>query len=312
MAGWKKYLGSLGRHRALKLLSLALALAAWLALGAEEQVETTLAINLELVNIPKDLMVISEVPAQIEARVQGRRSLIRDLHTARLNKRLDLAGYRQGTHVFPLSPGDLGLPPGLTVNRIRPQTVTVSLDYAMVRRIPVQAVVQGKPATGYKLERIDLKPQEVEVRGPKKDLEQINILKTMPIDVTDLSAAVSREVELDLQKLLLTYVEKKPVVARITIRPREETKVLSNIRVVPTEAAGPVRLSPSRITATIRGPAPQMQDILADDLEAEVSLKNLKPGRHQLKISLSLPPDLEVVSLKPDTVRVRLLQSRNP
>ena len=48
----KDWLASLGRHKALKLLSLLLALALWLAVGGEERTETTLSMSLELVNLP--------------------------------------------------------------------------------------------------------------------------------------------------------------------------------------------------------------------------------------------------------------------
>ena len=76
-----KYLASLKKNKGLKLFALLLAFAAWMAVGSEERTETTLQMILELTNVPKHLMVINEIPSQIEVRVQGPRSVIRELST---------------------------------------------------------------------------------------------------------------------------------------------------------------------------------------------------------------------------------------
>ena len=79
---FERLLAFLGRNRSLKLLSLFLAVALWLAVGGEELTETNLNISLELLNLPSHLMVTSEVPSSIQVRVSGPRGLIRPLPRA--------------------------------------------------------------------------------------------------------------------------------------------------------------------------------------------------------------------------------------
>ena len=67
----QKWLASLGRHKALKLLSLLLALALWFAVSGEERTETSLHMALEFVNLPAKMVITSEVPAELQVRVIG-------------------------------------------------------------------------------------------------------------------------------------------------------------------------------------------------------------------------------------------------
>lgn len=309
-AGWQKYLRLLGKNKGLKILSLALALALWFAIGGEERTVTSLKMTLELTNIPKNLIVTNNIPAQIEVRVQGPRSVVRKLTAEQLQKQLDLSGYKVGDHVFPLNPASFDFPRGVIVTRINPNAITVILGRAITRRLEVQPVIKGKPAPGYKLVKVSLSPAQVYIRGPKSELSQLKTLKTQPLDITHLSTTVGREVDLDFQNLHLTYVGDQPILAHLEISPIKKTRVINRVKVVPSNASGPVRLYPSQVSLTIRGPAPQLKDLKPKALTARVDLQNLKPGRHRLQVSANLPPGLELLHIHPPTVRVQLGKAR--
>jgi len=100
----RNWFGTFGRNKLLKILSLLLAVALWFAVSGQERTETTLSLNLELVNLNQSLMVTSEVPPAIQVRVMGPRSLINNLSQSRLSESLDLAGYGTGRHTFYLRP----------------------------------------------------------------------------------------------------------------------------------------------------------------------------------------------------------------
>lgn len=289
---------------------MALALVAWFAVGSEERTETNLHMALELVNIPKNLMVTNDIPTQIEVRLQGPRSVIRELTTERLQKRLDLSGVKPGSQVFPLSLNSLDFPRGVTLTRIRPNAIPVVLDQALTRSLEVKPVIKGEPASGFELEEISLSPTEVKVRGPKNELSQLKNLNTIPIDIANLRASGKREVELDFQNLPLTYIDNKPLFAQINIRPKQDIKVISEVEVIPSWASGPVRIYPARVVVTVGGPAPQLQELQAEDVNALVYLKNLKPGSHKLRVNVELPEGLDLIRIKPETVRVRLWKPR--
>ncbi|MBM4286714.1 MAG: hypothetical protein FJ135_00945 [Deltaproteobacteria bacterium] len=304
----KKYLASLKKNKGLKLLALMLALAAWVAVGSEERTETTVQMALELRNIPKNLMVTNEIPSQLEVRLQGPRSVVRELTSDRLHKQIDLSGAKPGVHTEILTPSGLNFPRGVVVTRIRPSALSISLDQALVRRLEVQPVIKGSPVPGFELSEVVLTPKEVLMRGPKNDINQLKFINTIPIDISRLSSSIARDVELDFQNLPLTYLENQPIIAKIGIRPKLQTKTFTNIAVEANGAAGPVRLQPPRITVTVRGPVTNLEHLRAEDLNSRVNVKNLKSGRHQVPVNVELPEGFELVKVSPEILTVRVLK----
>jgi YbbR domain-containing protein len=302
----KKYLASLKKNKGLKLLALLLAVATWLAVGSEERTETSLQMALELTNVPKHLMVINEIPSHIEVRVQGPRSVIRELTTNKLHKQVDLANAKAGTHTELLTPNTLNFPRGIIVTRVRPTPLIIDLDQAMIRRVEVQPVIKGSPTPGFEVADIAVTPKETLVRGPKRDIDKLKFINTIPIDINQLSSSVTREVELDFQNLPLTYLDSQPLIAKITVKPKLQTKTFSNLVVVPYGATGPLRLDPAKVSITVRGPVTNIEILRLEELIPRINLKNLKAGLYEAKVAVDLPDGLELVNVSPEKLTVRI------
>jgi YbbR domain-containing protein len=301
-----KYLASLKKNKGLKFLALLLALVAWLALGSEERTETTLQMVLELTNLPKSLMVINEIPSQIEVRVQGPRSVIRELSTEKLHKQIDLTGAKSGTRTEIFTPNGLNFPRGVVVTRIRPSAISIELDQALIRRLEVQPVLKGAPDNGFEVGEVVISPKEVLLRGPQREINKLQYINTIPIDINKLSSSVTKDVELDFQNLPLTYLDSQPLVAKITIKPKLQTKTYNNIVVVPIGSTGPLRLDPSNVSITVRGPTTNLELLRQEDITARINLKNLKTGFYEAKVAVNLPEGLEVLKVYPEKVAVRI------
>ena len=301
-----KYLASLKKNKGLKFFALLLALVAWLALGSEERTETSLQMVLEITNLPKNIMIINEIPSQLEIRVQGPRSVIRELSTEKLHKQIDLAGAKPGSRSEIFTPGGLNFPRGVVVTRIRPSAVTIELDQALIRRLEVQPVIKGSPAPGFEVGEVAISPKEVLLRGPQNEINQLKYVNTIPIDISQLSSSVSKDVELDFQNLALTYLDSQPLIAKITIKPKLDTKTYHNIIIVPIGSTGPLKLDPTKVSITVRGPITNLELLRPEDISAQINLKNLKPGLYEAKVAVSLPDGLEVTKVAPEKIAVRI------
>ena len=301
MPGW---LASLGRNKALKLLSLFLALALWLAVGGEERTETTLNISLELANLPQNLMVTNEIPATLQVRVTGPRGFIRTLSQSRLTYSLDLAGVKAGRQSFPLAADSFNFPRGVQVTRVQPNPISLTLTPTTTRSLPVQPVFMGHPPEGYEVKSVKTRPEKIEVRGPVSELEGLKFFPTVPLDINGLTSPITLATSPNFKELHLTLVQQGPILADVDIGPKTLQRTFKDVPVIPQPISA--TLSPSKVSVTLQGPWPRVKNLEIQDLPATVDTEDLSPGRHRLKVQVQIPPGLILEKISPKTIQARI------
>lgn len=279
-------------------------MALWLAVGGEERTETNLNIPLELVNLPSNLMVTSEVPSYIQVRVSGPRGLIRSLSQRRLTHSLDLADIKAGRQTFPLGVGSFNFPRGVQVTRVQPNPLILTFTPTVTRTLPVQPVFLGRPPEGFEVKSIKTRPAKVKVKGPERELDELKFLPTLPLDLTNLTGAATLSTTLNFQDLHISMVEQVPILADIEVSPKTLKRTFGDIPVVAQPLSA--KLSPERVAVTIEGPWPQVKNLEAKDLKASVSTGGLTPGRYRLRVQVQLPEGLAVDKVSPQDLMARI------
>jgi uncharacterized protein (TIGR00159 family) len=100
---------------------------AWLILAGQQNYDVEVAAPVRYVRLAPDLILSKVTPAQVNLVVTGRRHLAVNLKPGEVRVRVDLADYGAGEQVIRLSAGNVILPVGLAVERIRPPDVRVVL-----------------------------------------------------------------------------------------------------------------------------------------------------------------------------------------
>ena len=304
MQGW---FSTLGRNRLLKLLSLLLAIALWFAVSGEERTETTINMALDLVNLHANLMVTSEAPSAIQVRVVGPRSIVNNLAQTRLTETLDLAGYKSGQHVFYLGPNSFSFPRGVQVIRIQPNPIRLRLATTLTQTLPIKPVLENNPPQGYKLVGVTTRPAQVTVKGPYSEVSALKSIATLPIDLSHLKENTVIATDLDFKNFHLALKEPVPIVADLHISPKTLTRTIAKIPVITTPPS--VKVSPSYVAVTVKGPWPQVHTLNAEDLKARIDASKLSPGRHHLDFSLELPGGVSLVRSRPKRITVTVPKS---
>jgi YbbR domain-containing protein len=289
-------------------MSLLLAIAFWFAVSGEERTETSLNMNLELVNLNRNLMVTSEIPPAIQVRVVGSRSIVNNLSQARLTQTLDLNGYKSGRHTFSLGPNSFSLPRGVQVVRIQPNPITLTLAKTITRTLPIKPVLENNPAEGYELLSINTRPSQVTVKGPSTELAELQFIPTLPIDLSYLKEHSVIATDLDFKNLHLALKDSVPILADLQIGPKTLTRTFSGIPLLtgPQEA----KVSPANVSLTIKGLWPLVHDLKPEDFKPRVDTQNLTPGRHRLPIAVDLPKGVSLVRSRPATATVTIPKSK--
>jgi YbbR domain-containing protein len=298
------WFAALGRHKWLKLLSFFLAVLLWFSVGGEERTETTLILSLELVNLRPHLMVVGEVPPNIQVRVIGPRSTIRSLSQARLAHTIDLSRFDAGDHSIPLGPGAFSFPRGITVARVHPNPLDLSLAATITRTLPIRPSLTASPPEGFEVQRVKTRPDHVTVKGVAAELEELTEITTLPIDLSNLSGPVTLATDLDFRGLHLTLKEPVPILVDLVIAEKIVKRTISGVQVYASPESA--SLTPSTLTVTLTGPYRRLKELTAAEILATVDTKNLLPGRHNLQVSVQVPNGFKLESLSPQTVTARI------
>ena len=120
-------LSALTRHWELKLLALVFSTALWLFVMTSEKTNAVLPLSLELHSLPAGLVVTGEEPDMVEVQVHGLRTTLARVSPDSMRVRVSLAGARPGEMMLRLGPEQVSVPAGVTVLRVSPDIVRISL-----------------------------------------------------------------------------------------------------------------------------------------------------------------------------------------
>ncbi|OGQ85385.1 MAG: hypothetical protein A2512_00055 [Deltaproteobacteria bacterium RIFOXYD12_FULL_56_24] len=207
----------------LKLLSLIFALLLWYFVVGEDKIDTTVFIPVEIVNLPKELIIANQFKKQLEATVSGPRGLIGSLNRQRITRTVNLDKATPGTIVIRNEPETIPFPRGITISRIQPSHITLLLDELVEMELPVQAKVIGTPANGHERVEVIFEPQTIKISGPKAILGHEKFLTAKAINISGLKETTAIQVPLVLRPALLELMGETVVTANVVIREKTGT-----------------------------------------------------------------------------------------
>jgi diadenylate cyclase len=168
----------------LKLLSLALAMALWLAVTRDPVAEVAVDVPIEFHNIPQNLEISSENVPRAQIWVRGPQRIVRRLQPADVYAEIELGGMRPGERTFDLTAEQVRQPKELEVVQIVPTQFHLSFDARLTRQVPVHPRVFGSFAPGYEIASIVAEPSSVTISGPQKRVEAVESAITDSVDAS--------------------------------------------------------------------------------------------------------------------------------
>ncbi len=292
----------------LKLISFIFALLLWYFVVGEDKVDTTIFIPVEIVNLPRDLVISNQFKKQLEATVSGPRGLISSINRQRITKTINLAKATPGTIVIRNEPETIQFPRGVTVSRIQPTHITLLIDELIEKELPVQAKTTGDPANGHELAGIIFEPQLIKISGPKAIVGREKLLTSKPIDISGLKRPTSIQVPLELRPALLDLMGETVVTANVVIREKTMEKTITDVPVHLSSGTDPTRkvtIEPD--TISVRAMLPLSDKGNQTRLfEATVSTEGLPAGAHRLPVKITAAEQIKIIEAHPPTVTVKI------
>jgi YbbR domain-containing protein len=171
-------------NMAFKLVSLAIAILLWWAVGRDQLIEIPMTVPLEFLNAPGGLEINSNYPFEARVTLRGPERLIQGLNASAVHAALDLQGAGPGERTFDLSRNQIHVPRDVKVVQIVPSQFQISFDRSATRMVPVQPRVIGTLLSGYGITSVSTDPASITIVGPERRVNAIQTAATDPVDAT--------------------------------------------------------------------------------------------------------------------------------
>jgi YbbR domain-containing protein len=297
----------------LKFLSLLFALFLWYFVVGEDKVDMNVTIPVEIVNLPRDLVISNQFKKQLEVTISGQRSLIRGMTEQHISRSIDLSNAIPGTIVKQNQPDSIKLPRGLSILRIQPPTVTLLLDRLIQKELTIKPVLVGKVHKDFMLGSVVPDPPTLEISGPQAILGTATILNTNPVNINGLEQSSVKQVPLDLQTEIADLIGEPIVAVRINVVELKKEVKLTDIPVEfdpegGNESETIYLTKPPTVTITTEVPQRiiHKSNNLKSLFKARINPETLKPGSRKLKVLINGPPQAKILTVSPDTVTLEI------
>lgn len=288
----------------LKALSLGFAVFLWFFVVGEEKAEVTVTLPVEVINLPKDLVIANDIPDAIYVRVFGPRSLIRDMALQRLPKIIDLKNTSPGKITMHIDPETLPIPAGVKVTRYQPSEFNIILEPVMRKELVVKPDISGTIAKGYRIEKIETIPDRIVASGIPKELNKIKEIKTLPIDIEGATETVKIRVGLNTQDINNVETNIGEIRVTVYIKSIEKIKKIQHVPVKLYPLMDKISFWPQQVSVTLKGPLNEIDNLTSQDINVIIETQNLIRGMHIIEPKCIVPEGISLVHIIPQKIKV--------
>lgn len=269
----------------LRLVSLGLAMVLWYFMGGEDIVNKNVMVPVEVINLPRDLVISNQFKKEIEVSVSGPRSLILDMGNLALSRQVDLAQATPGTMVLENSNDVIDVPRGVKVLRIQPKSVILSLDKMIQKQFPVNPVTVGVLAPDFVLKDIRMEPDSISITGPQTVLSQFEVLRTKAIDIAGLRSSTQIQIPLELDPVIVELIGATTITADLDITVETVQKKISNLSVEVEKNGVRQRVTPATVSIDVVLPKTLIRKkVDLRSLFQVTAIDEKKDGQMQVKV----------------------------
>ena len=176
---------------------------------------TTVAAQVRLHGLPDELVLLGNVPEEVDVQVKSHSSLTPSSAKLELSAVIDLSEIREGQSNIRIANSDFNLPSGLEIMGINPVSIKITTEKKIRKSVPVKVMMRGSLGKGLKGYAAVSEPALVMIEGPASQISRIESLATEEFDVNNLIKG--REYQKSLQTPLkrVVILRDEPVVIKL-------------------------------------------------------------------------------------------------
>jgi len=193
---------------------------------------------------------------------------------------------------------------------LSPRTVHVTIPLftnKQSKTVPVNPVLTGTPAPGFRVSAVDVTPLTISVEGDADQLAKLTGADTAPVAVFGATRAVTSVVTLALPSGVIP-VGVTTVTVTVHVTAVTETRTFTaGIRLDGMDPVLQYSSSVGSVLLTLYGSSADLDRLGSTPIVVGVDVAGLAPGHHVLTVVPSLPSGITVVAIAPPTVTVTVV-----
>ncbi|MFZ2444735.1 MAG: diadenylate cyclase [Syntrophobacteraceae bacterium] len=207
-------------------LSLLIMTGIWFGFTRSQDTIIGLNVPIEYINRPVSYEILDTSVDEAKLQLFGSSALIKSLKPGQVGVRIDLSKATEGRNAFTITQDDIILPPGVSLNKIQPAVIDVTLDIPATKELPIQVDWTGRLPENLVLSGVSVTPETVKVSGGSKTLEKVSTAYTAPVRLDNLtrSGSVSSPVQLSPPSLRITPLSPERVTIHYTLHERSPSE----------------------------------------------------------------------------------------
>jgi hypothetical protein len=303
----KRFLEFISHDWLLRLASLLIAVILWYFLGGEDRIDKNIMAPVEIINLPQNLVISNQYKRELEVTLSGPRSALAELSQSGVTRVVDLSAAQPGSMVVNNTDNSISVPRGVTVQRIQPSSIILSLDKLVHKEFPIQARTLNSVESGFYLESEHTSPKMLSITASQTALQRVEKLYTKPINLAGMKSSVSLQVPLELSPELTDLIGETSVTVNLRILPNSKNITLRNVAVHASVDGEEVEVNPPAVDMVVaipesyleegRKPATLLRAMAIGDAEQHELAVKMVPAK-----GVDLP--LKVISITPENVEV--------
>lgn len=295
------------RKPMLRFLSVGSAILLWFYVLNAARVRVDKAVSIQYV-LPDQAVFAVRPPSELIVTLEGPRAFMRQVEDKDSKILIDLTRRQWRNQMRPkvvLKGSELNLPFGVKVEKMLPAMLDLRLERKASRTVPVKTPLIGELPDELEIKDLKIRPQEVEVIGPRSIVANLREVSTRPVDVEALLGQDNLALEWQLpdERLVVSSAAGIPQLSYKLVA-RKANLVLEK---VPVRFVGEGSLaSVKQVTVVLWAPGDIIRRTDKSDLNVQVWAEIPQGLRGKTKVQLRavLPPRLHLVELRPQTIVV--------
>lgn len=298
----------MGNNFFLKIISVIMAVGFWFFVSTSDYNEFSFNVPVKLKNIKSDMIAVNET-GLVNVVLRGPSFTLKNISFKDIEVSVDASNFAVGKNLYRIRLSEVKVPAGIDAVRVEPSEVIINIDEVVSKELNLVPTFIGEPKPGFKVSSVNITPKSLKILGPKNLLDNLEAAETFPINVSEKS-----------EPLIYSVGVKLPDGAKVDgsgqvevfVKFNEDIKI-EEIKSFPVvlrgEREGNVyKLLDNEVLLKIKGRVDKLSpEYLKQKVSVYVDVSELdKKGKFLVKLNTLLNDDVEILSIKPEKVRVEV------